>query len=69
MKPLNDLDKKCLMTIDVFEDCCKSKSIIDYDGFGYYATSTEVSDICANPSDFVKGIIRRDFTHVCWYNK
>ena len=69
MRPFNDLDRKCLMTINKFKFHCKCGGIMDSDGFGYYATDKEVSNIEASPSAFVKGIIREDFTHVCWYNK
>ena len=69
MRPLNDLDRKCLMTINEFKSDCKCGGIMDSDGVGYYATDKEVSNIETSPSAFVKGIIREDFTHVCWYNK
>ena len=69
MRPFSDLDRKCLMTINEFESYCKCGGIMDSDGFGHYATDKEVSNIEASPSAFVKGIIREDFTHVCWYNK
>lgn len=69
MKPFSDLDRKCLMTIKEFKSHCDFGGIMDSDGFGYYATNNEVSNIEASPRAFVKGIIRPDFTHVCWYNK
>ena len=69
MRPLNDLDRKCLMTINEFKSNCRYGAFMDSDGVGYYATDKEVSNIEANPSAFVKGIIREDFTHICWYNK
>ena len=69
MKPLDDLDRECLMTIGKFRDCCKFCAITGSDGIGYYATDKEVSNIEAIPSAFVNGQIRTDFTHVCWYNK
>ena len=69
MRPFNELDRKCLMTINEFKSNCRYGAFMDSDGVGYYATDKEVSNIGANPSAFVKGIIREDFTHVCWYNK
>ena len=69
MRPFSDLDRKCLMTIKEFKSHCIFGGIMDSDGFGYYATDKEVSNIEASPSAFEKGIIRSDFTHVCWYNK
>lgn len=68
MRPFDDLDRKCLMTINEFKSHCNWGAIMNSDGFGYYATDKEVSNIEASPSAFVKGIIRPDFTHVCWYN-
>ena len=41
----------------------------DYDGSGYYATETEVSNIPCVPSEICDGYVRNDFTHVMWYNK
>lgn len=69
MKPMDDLDKECLMTINEFKSHCRYGGIMDSDGVGYYATDKEVSNIEASPRAFVDGIIRPDFTYVCWYNK
>ena len=69
MRPFNELDRKCLMTINEFKSNCRYGIFMDSDGVGYYATDKEVSNIEASPSAFVKGIIREDFTHICWYNK
>ena len=69
MRPFSDLDRKCLMTINEFKSYCKCGGIMDSDGFGYYATDKEVSNIEASSNAFRYGIIREDFTHVCWYNK
>lgn len=68
MSPFSDLDRKCLMTINEFKSHCEFGSIMGSDGFGYYATDKEVSNIEVSPSAFIRGIIRPDFTHVCWYN-
>ena len=66
----SDLDKECLMLFDEFAKYCKiGPMFIDSDGYGYYATATQVSDIEISPSDIVAGVYRKDFTHVCWYNK
>ena len=69
MRPFNELDRECLMTINEFKSNCRYGVFMDSDGVGYYATDKEVSNIEASPSTFVKGIIREDFTHICWYNK
>ena len=69
MRPFNELDRECLMTINEFKSNCRYGVFMDTDGVGYYATDKEVSDIKASPNAFRYGIIREDFTHVCWYNK
>ena len=69
MRPFNELDRECLMTINEFKSNCIYGAFMDTDGVGYYATDKEVSNIEASPRAFVKGIIREDFTHICWYNK
>ena len=69
MRPFNELDRKCLMTINEFKSNCRYGAFMDTDGVGYYATDKEVSNIEASPNAFRQGIIREDFTHVCWYNK
>ena len=69
MRPFNELDRKCLMTINEFKSHCRRGTFMDTDGVGYYATDKEVSNIEASPNAFRQGIIREDFTYVCWYNK
>lgn len=69
MEPLNP---HCgdLFTIDEFVKQVKSGHFIDYDGFGEYATATEVSDIMVHPSDIERGEKHpAGYTHVVWYNK
>ncbi len=56
------------MTIEEFKEYVDGGMFIDEDGSGNYATETEVSDIDVYPSDVEYGL-RRDFTHVVWYNK
>lgn len=58
------------MTMEEFAKWCKTGPVFtDYDGFGYYATDKEESDIKVYPSDITSGNYRKDFTHVVWYNK
>ena len=40
MRPFNDLDRKCLMTINKFKFHCKCGGIMDSDGFGYIMSLT-----------------------------
>lgn len=70
LREMDDLDKKCHMKFKEFEKYCKiGPMFTDYDGSGYYATKDKVSDIGISPSDIVKGIYRKDFDYICWYNK
>jgi hypothetical protein len=39
------------MTLDRFIEDCKSGSLIDYDGLGYYATKDNISNKSIVPSD------------------
>lgn len=57
-------------TIGGFIECCRDGGLFtDYDGFGVYAFEDKKSDIKIYPSDVTNGNIRKDFTHVVWYNK
>lgn len=70
-----------LMTIDVWCTMVEIGSLIDYDGHGKLATSSEVSDIMVIPSDYgtvyrISGFaLNHKFnipvwaTHVVWYNR
>lgn len=58
-----------LMTFEEFKENVECGGFIDYDGFGYYATSDKQSDIIISPSDIKAEIHRDDFTHVKWYNR
>ena len=69
MRTFNELDRECLMTINEFKSNCRYGTFMDSDGVGYYATDKEVSNIEVSPNAFRHGIIREDFTHICWYNK
>lgn len=57
------------MTMEEFIDYCECGGFIDSDGQGNYATKDQESDISIKPSDITSGVYRKDFTHVCWYNK
>jgi hypothetical protein len=66
MEPHDDIGD--LMTLEDFVSAC-GNMFIDYDGFGYYATETEQTDIIIKPGDVMRDIHRKDFTHVKWYNR
>lgn len=58
-----------LMTLEDFKDNCNSGGFIDYDGYGHYATATQMSNLIVRPSDVKKKKLREDFTHVVWFNR
>jgi len=66
MRPIDGGD---LMTVQEFMECCKSNSLTDDDGDGYYSTDKEVSDVVADCSSVANGVIDKRFTHVVWFNK
>ena len=57
------------MELEKFIDAALSKSFIDSDGEGYYATETAKTDIIIRPSDITENIYRTDFPYVIWFNK
>ena len=67
-KPEFPGDGGLLMTLEEFIDSCGSL-FIDYDGFGCYATETEMFDEEIIPSDVKKGKINYNYTHVVWFNR
>lgn len=61
-----------LYTIKEWEESCESGSFIDYDGWGDFATGTQVSNIEVSPSDYGTTQyeeMKKDFTHILWYNR
>lgn len=68
-EPLPEEDKKCLIPIKEFAEACKFNMITSWDGDGVYATENEITKLDADPEAFKLGYYRKDFTHVCWYNK
>ena len=65
--PLKDIGD--LFTIEEFKSCCKAGGFIESDGEGYYVKDSLEYDLPVRPSFFARDYIRRDFTHVMWYNK
>lgn len=60
-----------LMTLEDFVRRCKDGSFIDYDGFGNFATKTEMFRKEVHPSDVIKKDFKPkpEFTHVMWFNR
>lgn len=59
------------MPIEQFVESCKNGGFIDYDGYGNYATKTEMFDKIVYPSDVTKKNYKPkpEFTHVVWFNR
>jgi hypothetical protein len=62
-----------LMTFEEFLESVESNCLTDYDGFGFWATETEMLDDFKQrvfPSDFViNKEPKTGFTHVVWFNR
>lgn len=57
------------ITLEHFIEYCEAGAFIDYDGFGYYATAYEMTDIIIKPSDVKKGEIDTAYSHIVWFNR
>jgi hypothetical protein len=62
-----------LFTLEDFIKNCECGGFIDYDGSGSYSKEIDgklmESNISIYPSDIKFKSIRKDFTHVIWYNR
>lgn len=58
-----------LITLKEFREHCKAGMFIDYDGFGYLATQSGMSDMVIRPSYLGKIVIPKWATHVVWFNR
>jgi hypothetical protein len=69
-KPIGDA-LGTYMPWDQFQQYCLTGLFVDYDGWGFYATESECSDVEVCPSD----VVTTDFvkpswaTHVVWSNR
>jgi len=57
-------DYEHLVTIDQWVNDITKNCLTDYDGFGYYATRYQITNIVVKPSHLGRGWLREDFTHV-----
>ena len=74
-----DIDKDDhLMTLEEWKDDVECGGFIDYDGYGYFATATQQSNIQVYPSDYWNGSMKEKqyawheplwATHIVWYNR
>jgi len=58
-----------LMTLDEFINDVESGMFIDYDGFGCYATMDEETKIMVRPSDLKRGLIKKEYPLIVWFNR
>lgn len=58
-----------VMTIEEFINACDTQCLIDYDGFGKYATKKMMSNLTIVPSDVLIGDVLQGFSHIVWYNR
>lgn len=66
---IDDFEKECQITLGEFKACVKEGFLLNSDGFGYFGTETQISDIYVdcNPEHFDE--IPAWATHVYWFNK
>ena len=58
------------MSYDKWILCVKAGGFVDYDGHGYLATETEMSNVQIWPSLIKKANFNSlGFTHVVWFNR
>lgn len=68
-------DPECgdLMTLEEFAEDVRNGCLMDYDGFGKWATATHVTNIHVYPSEYQDWPIppktEPPITHIVWYNK
>jgi hypothetical protein len=70
MEPLPDYGVH--MTMELFIKHVNEGGFIDYDGYGHYATETEmlsVPSIDVRPSMVEDGTIDKSWTHIVWFNR
>jgi hypothetical protein len=54
-------------TMKRFVRDCASGFLTDYDGFAYYATNKQMTDIKILPSDVLDGDYDQDYEYVVWF--
>lgn len=67
-EPIPDIGD--LMTMKDWLECVADGGFIDYDGYGHYATETEMDEsVVVRPSDVAAGKIDLSRTHIVWFNR
>jgi hypothetical protein len=67
-KPI-DARRGDLFAREEFIRAVEATALIDYDGFGEYATETEASNLVVKPSDIARGWFLDQFSHILWFNR
>lgn len=62
-------DYGSVMSLKEFLDYVDEGMFIDYDGSGNYVKDGKMSDIDIYPSDVNRGVIRKDFDTIIWFNR
>ena len=57
------------MTKEEFIENCRFGGFINSDGFGCYATETQITDKYVRPSDLMTGDFDPDWSHIVWFNR
>jgi hypothetical protein len=57
------------ISIEEFISNVEDRNLIDYDGWGYYATKDQMTNITVIPSQIKRGEINKKYTHVVWMNR
>lgn len=68
IKPLDDFDRECIMSIEEFMESVETGCITDYDGSGNYSDG----EYRYGRVDFHPGFLKntaKKYKYVCWYNK
>lgn len=68
LKPLNDLDRECIMPIEEFIELVETGFITDYDGSGNYSDGEYRYGYVDFYPSFLKNAAKK-YKYVCWYNK
>ena len=69
MSEIEEMDKDLIVDRDDFTEMCLAGHVMNFDGTGYFASSTQISKIQVYPDDVRNGYWDERFTHVVWYNQ
>lgn len=67
LRPLPDYGSH--ITFEEWLESVECGGFIDYDGWGYYATENQMTDIIVRPSHVEKETLIPGWTHIVWFNK